>query len=430
MDMEIDSNISDEEYTGMDEDPVLIVSGDELDRDDEDEEIPLFDVPDESSATILSIDSPLCCVDIDPTRRGRILFGGCDDKAYLSNLPENPVCSNEQGTERPSLGFEKVFQDHSDTVSCASYSTDGKYFATGGCDGTIRVYGNEASNEGQLISILEGPSDELEFIRWHPRGPCIFGGGVDGTGWIWMASDGRVLSVLSGHGDSITCGDFSNEGKIVCTGSLDGSVIIWNPKNGESLHKITRNCFVNNAGDSSYLEELGIVSMRSHKKSPLLAVGFTNGLFSLIQPETGKVLSLNNRHHYSLDCIEFINNLEDPLLATGDMSGELIVWNYEYNRENFVMRNQELEHSNGVLPGITSICWGGDRNNTLIATGCLDGTIRLWDFRTGENVKILRGHKSGILSMKIVEFGFQGTNVLRMVSTGDDGRCLLWDVRM
>lgn len=32
MDMEIDSNISDEEYTGMDEDPVLIVSGDELDR--------------------------------------------------------------------------------------------------------------------------------------------------------------------------------------------------------------------------------------------------------------------------------------------------------------------------------------------------------------------------------------------------------------
>lgn len=32
MDMEIDSNISEEEYEGMDDDPVLVVSGDELDR--------------------------------------------------------------------------------------------------------------------------------------------------------------------------------------------------------------------------------------------------------------------------------------------------------------------------------------------------------------------------------------------------------------
>lgn len=32
MEMEIDSNISDDEYIGMDDDPVLIVSGDEFDR--------------------------------------------------------------------------------------------------------------------------------------------------------------------------------------------------------------------------------------------------------------------------------------------------------------------------------------------------------------------------------------------------------------
>ncbi|KAJ1613045.1 putative WD-40 repeat-containing protein [Cryptosporidium canis] len=430
MEMEIDSNISDEEYLGMDEDPVIVVSGDELDRDDEDEEMPLFDVLDESSATILSIDSPICCIDIDPIRRGRILYGGCDDKAYLSDLPQSPVDGNIPGAERINLSPGRVLNGHSDTVSCVSYSADGKYFATGGCDGTIRIYGNEESNEGRLISTLEGPSDELEFIQWHPKGPCILGGGVDGTGWIWMAQDARVLSVLSGHGNSITCGDFSIDGKVACTGSLDGSVIIWNPKTGESLHKITRSSFVDHADDLSYFEDLGIVSLKSHKKNPLLAVGLNNGLFSLVQSETGKVLSLNKRHTDSIDCIEFTNSMEDPLLATGDMSGELIIWNFEYNRVNFAMKNQELEHSNGVLPGITSISWGGDKNNTLIATGCLDGTIRLWDYRTGENVKIFRGHKSGILSMKIVEFGFNGANVLRMVSTGDDGKCLLWDARI
>lgn len=400
-------------------------------RDEDDVEMPLFDVFDESSATILSIDSPICCLDIDPNRRGRILYGGCDDRAYLSDLPADPVESGASGDERVILGSGRVLEGHSDTVSCVSYSADGKYFATGGCDGTVRVYGNEDSNEGQLISALEGPSDELEFIRWHPKGPCILGGGVDGTGWIWMVQGGKVLSVLSGHGNSITCGDFGNEGRVACTGSLDGSVIIWNPRSGESMHKIARNSFVDgNAVDSSCLEELGVVSLKSHKKSPLLAVGLTNGVFSLIQPETGKVLSLSNRHSDSLECIEFASHTEDPLLATGDMSGEMIIWNYEYNRENFVMKNRELDHSNGVLPGVTCMSWGGDRNNTLIAAGCLDGTIRLWDYRTGENVKTLRGHRSGVLSMKIVDFGFQGANVLRMASTGDDGRCLLWDVRM
>ncbi|KAH8739141.1 hypothetical protein FG386_001008 [Cryptosporidium ryanae] len=442
--MDVDSDASSEEFETLDEEQIIVLPADEIEEregdeymnEDEEEDIPFFNVIDESSGTLIEIDSPVCCIDVDPVRRGYVLFGGCDDKAYISNLPTKTI----GGEERVNIGYINVFEGHLDTVSCVSYSKDGRYFATAGCEGTVRIYGNENNNYGALLNVLEGPSDELEYITWHPKGPCLLCGGLDTTSWLWMLPEGNVLSVLSGHSDSVTCGDFTNDGRLVCTGSLDGSVIIWNPKNGASVHKISKKNLVESVvidKESILNDNIGVVSLKCHRETPIVAVGLTNGLFSLIQTETGKILSSNLEHCDSLNCLEFNHTSSDPLIATGDMSGELKIWNYEHNRINFAMKHEEFEHSNGVLPGITGICWGGGRRgNTLITTGCLDGTIRVWDYRSGENVKTLRGHKSGVMSIKVIEpdsndiSGFSDSDhILRVVSGGDDGRCLLWDIR-
>ncbi|KAH7649485.1 hypothetical protein FG379_001111 [Cryptosporidium bovis] len=441
--MEIDSDISNEEYMACDDDQIIILSADEMEEregeeyvgENEEEDIPLFDVIDESSGTLLEIDSSICCIDTDPIRKDCVLFGGCDDKAYISNLP-NRIVNKEN---RVNIGYTHIFEGHSDTVSCVSYSKDGKYFATGGCEGAIRVYFNDNDNYGNLLKVLEGPSDELEYITWHPKGPCILGGGVDKTSWLWMLPEGNVISVLSGHGDSVTCGDFTNDGKLVCTGSLDGSVIIWNPKSGVSAHKISSKSFSESVIIDKELmldDNVGVVSLKCHRINPIIAVGLTNGLFSLIHSETGKILNSNLNHHDSLNCLEFTHIINDPLIATGDMSGELIIWNYEYNRINHTMKHEKFEHSNGVLPGITSLCWAGNKcGGALITTGCLDGTIRVWDYRSGENIKTLKGHRSGVMSMKVIDSSINHVDysdndyIIRVVSAGDDGRCLLWDIR-
>jgi ribosome assembly protein SQT1 len=46
------------------------------------------------------------------------------------------------------------------------------------------------------------------------------------------------------------------------------------------------------------------------------------------------------------------------------------------------------------LQPITRMAW--DKQQPLVATGCLDGVVRLWDLRTSACVKQLHGHSSAV----------------------------------
>ncbi len=63
------------------------------------------------------------------------------------------------------------------------------------------------------------------------------------------------------------------------------------------------------------------------------------------------------------------------------------------------------------------------RNGTLIATGGLDGTARVWDATTGEQRLVLAG-TAGLVAN--VAFSPDGT---RLLTGGGDGSARVWDVR-
>ena len=58
-----------------------------------------------------------------------------------------------------------------------------------------------------------------------------------------------------------------------------------------------------------------------------------------------------------------------------------------------------------------------------MASGCLDGTVKLWDVATGQLAITLKGHTGAVMSMAFSPDGH------RLVSVATDGVVRKWDAR-
>ena len=57
-----------------------------------------------------------------------------------------------------------------------------------------------------------------------------------------------------------------------------------------------------------------------------------------------------------------------------------------------------------------------------MASGSDDRTIRLWDTKTGQSIKVLNGHTSGVYSLTVLQDG-------TLAGGSGDGTIRLWDTR-
>lgn len=149
----------------------------------------------------------------------------------------------------------------SETVSCVAFNTSGTLAATGCYDKLVRVYSMAAVVGGEVgggggggggggaaaaaaspapdgpppLHTLEGPTGDINFLVWHPKGDVVLAGSGDCTVWMWscMGKEAAFMQVLSGHGGSVGAGVFAKEGKVIVTGGDDGEVRVWAPKSGK-----------------------------------------------------------------------------------------------------------------------------------------------------------------------------------------------------
>ncbi|CAJ1353972.1 unnamed protein product [Effrenium voratum] len=278
-------------------------------------------------------------VALSPTDRSLLLTGGQDDVAVLWTIHEKD--GGLRCTERCRL------QGHTDSVVEVAFSTDGVYAATASYDGTVRIW-NAA--DGSLVQSLDGPSKEVEWILWHPKGHAILGGSNDTMAWMWWAPTGKVMQIFAGHGAGVSCGCWGLGGKVVVTGSEDHGVIVWNPRAGTPQHHLRE------------VHESSIISICSHPESPIVVTGAEDATAKVVQIETGKVLAPLPGHIDSVEAVAFSNAKGTLLLATGSMDGTVQIW----DAKSMDLRCTVKEHfeKGGVvklkwLPGSTFGNWRG-----------------------------------------------------------------------
>jgi WD40 repeat protein len=283
----------------------------------------------------------------------------------------------------PSTGeLAGVFREHESPVTtvCTVPGVDGRtLLASGGSDSTIRLWDPAAAERASIFHGHEGRVSAAcaAVVGAGGRTVLVTGGGHgDGTIRLWDPATGEQISVLYGSEGWIcaVCAVPSQEGQtLIAAGCSDGAVRLW---------------------DSASGEQVGV--LRGH--------------------EAGKT----GAHWVSAVCMVWEGDGR-PLLVSGGMDGTVRLWDLASGEQVRVLRGHEALDGNPAHVSAVCAVRGAD-GRTLLASGGIDRTVRLWDLATGDQVGVLRGEWVNAVC------AVPSTSGRALLASGDnDGAVRLWD---
>lgn len=355
---------------------------------------------------------------------------------------------------------------HKDDVTCSDWSSDGSLLLTGSKDSTARLrpsaLGSAASHKKseeseRYMVTFAGHRDQLIGAFFNKSNKVIFTVAKDGAIFAWRytpnvekkeedpaeesdddessssESDDDSISSKSGESDDEDAEDDDEES------SEDEQKT--KPKK-KALNRAKRKMV---AGRWSLFgkfffwttERSRVHSVRFHKASSLLVVGFSNGVFGLYDlsniersAESGAravhevVTSEEMTADVKLTCIQklsissraidtvAINNTGEWLAFGISSYGQLLVW--EWQSERYILKQQ------GHLHSMTSMSYSPE--GQYVATGGQDGKIKVWNTSSGFCFVTLKDHTAAINDL---QFSPKGQVI---VSASNDGTVRAFDM--
>lgn len=306
--------------------------------------------------------------------------------------------------------FESVLLDgteHTDFIKSVRWNADSSLIATGSSDKTVKVWN---SLTGEVLHTLSGHRSFVSVVRWHPQLLILATGSWDHSIKIWDATTGRLLHDIEGSDTMVEKYNQIPKGDNLLATMDDGL-----------LGEISKKTRYWHGGLTFHGHSEAVVCIEWHHQGKFLLslskdrhIKCWNPLtwtpfFTLYKKEAVECLSLNHTSSH------FVTRTDSSIQ----------IWKLsDFEKGEIPSLFQELANVNCIDDGKrNSIAWSAD--DQMIASGCNDGCVKIWEFNplSAKFIQrtLFRGHQSHVYSV------VWASDNLRLASGGEDKRVLVWN---
>jgi WD40 repeat protein len=283
---------------------------------------------------------------------------------------------------------------HAGDVRAVKFSPDGKWLATAGDDGKIRLWSTSGLAHEPLV--LEQDGAAVSSLDFSARGRWLASGGDDGMTVLWnlLSADPSLDPVtLPDHEAAVKALAYSPDGRWLATGSGDGSVRLW-----DTTAEDPSQASIELLG---HTPQVAINAIAFHQAGGWLATGSDDQSVCLWDLSSiDEVLQTDEELHceprftgHANSVLELVFDPSEQWLATGDANGEIHLWGGPVNESQVLAR-----HAGAILGMVF------DPFRDWLATVGADGQLYLWRMQ-GSPVTtlpaLLPGSGSPITSLQV-----------------------------
>jgi len=240
-------------------------------------------------------------------------------------------------------------------------SPDGRYLASGGRDGLVKLWNVES---GELLETFQGHKGDpgiVFAVAFSPDARLLATCADDKLVKIWDVASGERIKTIEPtvvFSPSTVC--FTGDGnKLLCAGN---DAELFDVKSGQLVHTFT-----------GHIDRLQTLTL-SHNSRWLATSGANqDGTIRCWEVESGKNLwTVNCDHQEGGDwCLSF--SADDRVLISGTHDGEIRYWD--------AMSGKRL-HTVQAHPDEVVSAVAGDASGHFVASASWDGSIKLWTLPT------------------------------------------------